>query len=176
MEQFKAELQNMMDAYTREAQKLEARKQNAKQHYINDTLQAELEAVRAKRSALDQDTRQRIRAAAEAAKQRIMAARVNGKDINTADFMLLDPQRIRMKQAEFDELCERYIGNRTMGIALRSYARETGLKFEQDGTNLQLQCQQVDTLAKAASALNVYARGGVFSVERALNAGGGIII
>jgi len=176
MNQFKTELQTMMDTYTAKAQKLEARKQNAQSNYKNEALHAALETISTERTMLDQSTREKISTAAEAAKQRIMAAKVNGKDINTPDFLLLDPQRIRMTQAEFDELCARHTGNRTMGIALRSYAKETGLKFEQDETNLPWLCQQVDMLAKAASVLNVYTGGGVFSVERALNTGGGIIM
>lgn len=165
METFKKEIQNIMDVFEKSLKKLEDQYKFSDQNYTGDMLVNKHKEINTKISDLKRNTQELINQTAQDAKYRIQGAEIKGKDLNPADFALLDPQRVKLKQSEFDELSKRYAGNRAMCIALRTYAESCDLNFT-DYTNIETTCNRVDDLAKSAIGW-VYSGNGYFDVNRA---------
>ena len=164
MEIFKKEIQSIMDAFAGSLKKLEDQCKFADRNYTGDMLVNKRNEINTKILNLKRNTQELIDQAAQDAKYRIQSAEIKGKDLNSADFALLDPQRVKLKQSEFDELSQRYAGNRAMCIALRTYAESCNLEFT-DYTNVETTCKQVDDLAKSANGW-IYSGNGYFDVNR----------
>lgn len=52
---------------------------------------------------------------------------ISGSKADAEDLILLNPSVFQMTQQEFNKIVDKHIGNPTMEIALRSYAKATGL-------------------------------------------------
>lgn len=106
--------------------------------------------------------------AEEAAKVRIQGETISGQDL-TADFALLDADRVWLTQEEFDAIAARNASNRAMNAALRTYAQRQKLRYSA-AEGIADQITSVENIAAAAASV-IFAGGGALDAELAAKSG-----
>lgn len=174
MQKYKTDLQQIMNGYGEKLAKLNARKEQSGAMYKGDMLKNALHPIEKEREQLQAQTLEQIKQLSQAARDRISTAEINAGEVNAADLALLDPQRIKLTQAEFDALAGRYAGNFTMNAALRTYAKSCGLDYSGELPKADA-LRMIDNLSRSAEMAAHNGQGG-YNVEAAASLGGAVVI
>jgi len=155
---YKAKLQEIMDKHAKKVKELRKSKEEYRANYAGNALKQLEEGLEEEERKSKAASVEAIAAAAESAVERVEALEASGRELNTSDMMLLDPARVKMKQAEFDVLAKRYENSYSMRIALRSYAESMGLKYD-SYTNKEELTKKIKDMESAA-VRELYAHNG----------------
>lgn len=174
MNKYKTELQAIMNGYGEKLANLNARINQSKAMYKGDMLKQALTPIEKEAKELQAQTLEQIKQLSQAARDRISSAEINAGEVNAADLALLDPQRIKLTQAEFDALAGRNAGNFTMNAALRTYAKSCNLNYEEIAPKSDA-LRLIDNLSRSAEMATYNGQGG-YNVEAAASLGGAVAI
>ncbi len=168
MEQFKETAIRLCAACGESVGSLNRAAERARRDYQGARRETELQAIEKSRGATQQKYAQLLAEAEDAAKVRIQGETISGQDL-TADFALLDADRVWLTQEEFDAIAARNASNRAMNAALRTYAQRQKLCYSA-AEGIADRTAAVENIAAAAASV-IFAGGGALDAELAAKSG-----
>lgn len=150
MNKFKTEVNQITADCRSRVRKFEAARKSAMLDYQGERLESEVAAIDQAIQKAKRESANQIELALANAEERIEGEEIKGSAL-TPDFSLLDIHRVKLTQAEFDEIAERNQGNRAMNAALRSYAEMAKLRYVA-GEDTDRAVEIVNEIARQAKA------------------------
>ena len=172
MEKFKAEIERIAENCRAEVLQKTEERNRAVREYQGERLAAEVKKIDESIMSIKRAACEQIDTAAAQAKDRAQGKRLDGKEL-TPDFALLDAERVKLTQEEFDEIALRNQGNKAMNAALRTYAEKTKL-FYGAGFDTATTVKMIERMAKAAGACAFSGR--AFRADDVEKVGGGVVM